>query len=97
MKPYKLGSIWIDLDHVLWAADEVEFTPYRSQNVYGFLQLTFQNEPWHPYLGQVTLGSKPGGIYGDTYNESELEVIKVKWAEFLTAWKNKDTILGGSK
>lgn len=94
MKPYKLGSVWVDLDHVLFAADEVTFNPYTGHGVYGFLQLAFQNEPWQPYLGQVTLGTKPGGRYGDVYNEGELEATKVKWAKFLAAWKTKDTSLG---
>jgi hypothetical protein len=90
MKPYKIGSKWVDLDQVLWAAEEVSFDTHNSPYVFGCLQLAFQNEPWQPAIGEVyrTFNSDHSRVTG--FEESGLNEIKAKWAAFLETWKNKD-------
>lgn len=102
MKPYKLGSLWIDLHHVLWAADEtLPFDGWTSPYVTGALQLAFQNEPWYPSIGQVKSREYRRGEadqYGKwTYDQAEVDQLKAEWAAFLVAWKTKDTMFGSSK
>ena len=94
MKPYKIGSLWVDLDTVLAADDQVSFLPSWNSDVTANLYLAYRTEPIKVYLGRVNITRAQGQPVGDYI---ELGEIKDEWAAFLTAWKTKDTMFGSAK
>jgi hypothetical protein len=94
MKPYKVGSLWVDLDIVLAADDQVSFLPSWNPDVTGNLYLAGLTEPIKVYLGRVSITRAHGQPVGDYI---ELGEIKDEWAAFLTAWKERDTMFGSAK
>lgn len=94
MKPYKIGSLWVDLDVILAADDQVSFIPSWNPDVTANLYLNSLTEPIKVYLGSVSITCTQGQPVGDYI---ELRKIKDEWAAFLTAWKTKDTMFGSTK
>lgn len=87
MKPYKLGSIWIDLDHVQGVEEypktlkmSGEWTPGWW---YGYLYMAFQDKPL-----EVSLGFQPVDRTVPYYCPANIEAT---WTAFLKAWKERDS------
>ncbi len=96
MKPYKVASTWIDLDHVLGMDDE----PYVSYSMgpscaLGGVQMAFRDSPIYINLGPTAKWD--GGNQEYVKDESLLKVTQETWEAFKTAWKTRDTMFGGSK
>lgn len=101
MKPYKVGSMWVDLDHVLSVDDETLWEPWASHWIGGNVILAFRDSPLYIFLVHVRATYNPED--GDpmtsdyTFNQDDIKEAKETWEAFKTAWKTKDTMFGGSK
>lgn len=88
MKPYKIGSLWCDLDRVFGMSER---TTISFGGVYGEIYRDCQAAPIQTYLGNVTYDKN-----GDP-KEEEIGPIRDEWGAFKIAWQTKDTMFGGSK
>lgn len=101
MKPYKLASTWIDLDHVLAVQEEVDWTPWMSHWINGVVTLAFRDKPLFVSILKVeaTYNPEDGNrmMPEYTFNQDDIASAKAQWEAFKTAWKTKDTMFGSSK
>ena len=84
MKPYKLASIYLDLDHVQGVDERPKQgqSSFRQYSWFGHVYMAFQDKPLLVELGLHDLDqAEPWKCPAK---------VTATWGAFLTAWKNRD-------
>jgi len=96
MKPYLIGKVWVDLDHIQ-AVDDQLTTPRGSYAIGGYITLAFQGDLYWVQLGTLRYVEEANRYVRDLGDGLLKSSAEFTWAAFKTAWKTKDTMFGGSK
>lgn len=86
MKPYQIGSTWVDLDQVQMIEDHtLDYPGYPSYGRFKLVGSAWQND-MDREMTRVALPQSLG-----------TESVAREWEAFKTVWKTKDTMFGGSR
>lgn len=81
MRPYKIGNIWIDLDHILAIESDIYYNTYNSHGFIGTIYFMFQDKPM-----EIMVSSWPTSK--ETIQD-RLKYAQDEWDKLKDAWTNK--------